>query len=120
MSDLFNVQLYSRKELPRFLKLAGDPYDLSWDCKDQFQYYGIFFWRDEKHANGVVIDAPTGLTPSFYSQAIWDEEFHQVDEWEETPPKQKEQYADPYSWIIFNRQVVVVHTEAAGVTCQKI
>ena len=85
------------------------------------QENGIFFYRDEEHKDGVIVDAPAdGLTPVFYHQCILDEENgFKVDEFNDPPASRIAKHGDALAWIVHNREQVMIEVRPDYVKVQQ-
>lgn len=120
MAELgLGVQMYGSKKLTtRNVKFSGNPYDMDEAVLVELRALGIFFYRDEKHSRGIVVDTVDTPIQAFYHQAVFDEEEMCVDEWEDTPKKQQADFGDDYCWLRWNKEVVVLYYTPESVKIQ--
>ena len=129
-----HIQLYSLKELPREARVSlglihspylGDDYDLT-ALKD----LGICFFRDDRHAHGVIVDIP-GFQPTlelrgvaaFKSIVIADAATLEPDVWVDevvdptamTVAQYVEKHGDSRTWLAWNDPVHVIKFQSAAV-----
>ena len=116
---MLNAQFYSTKKLPRQLEFKEDPHE-SEVGREVMREHGIFFYRDENHKDGVLVDPPVDkLTPAFYHQCILDEDSgFKIDEFNDPPASRLEKYGDALAWIVHNREQIVIEVRPDYVKVQ--
>jgi hypothetical protein len=106
---MLNVQIYSRKPLPRDFRLPENPYSHGEDAKAVLQHLGVIFYRDENNGHGLVLAELTEMTEGYYSQLIMDEEIMEVDEWSESMmARSTKKLEDAKAWVVHNKKVRVM------------
>jgi len=113
-----NVQMYSVRELSRDVQLAGDPYEEE-AAQERLKELGVFFWRDEEHTQGVVLDVPQLPAKCFYQQLIVDDEEWTADVWDSPPDGYVERHGDDFSWIVNNQSATVSEVTKQAVTAER-
>jgi hypothetical protein len=116
---MLHAQFYSTKPLPRNFSFTADPYE-SDEARKVMSSAGIFFYRDENHTSGIVVDAPAdGFTKAFYGQCILDETSgFKVDEFVDPPASYREKHGDTFAWILYNKEQIVLEVREGYVKVQ--
>ena len=122
VEGLLQCQFYSTKELPLTMRtlfeLPGDPYDKNESIKNSGLEYlktlGIFFYRDELHGAGVIIDNTVLEThgfPAWKYSCVLDFDNLRIDAFEEPTPEYIENKGDDRAWLEWGvpRQILSVN-----------
>ena len=110
-----SVQMYALSEIPSLVRvsfeLPGDPYDKSKAISDRGIEYlkklGVFFYRDELHQHGVVIEPEGSELPilqrlnfqAYYYQGTLDFDTLKVSEWATVDDAIVSKKGDDKAWL---------------------
>jgi len=110
-----SVQMYALSEIPLLVRvsfeLPGDPYDKSKPISDRGIEYlkklGVFFYRDELHQHGVVIEPDESESPilqrlnfqAYYYQGTLDFDTLKVSEWATVDDAIVSKKGDDKAWL---------------------
>ncbi len=121
IEGILSVSMYSIRELDdplrRDFELPGDPYDSNTEIANRGKKYladlGIFFWRDELHDEGIIIeeadDDPTPFVNRhnlhvYASSASFNFETLTPKSWESPTAEVLSKWPDGNMWLQWNNE----------------
>lgn len=115
---MIGVQIFHTLPLPRNFSISEDPYTPKGLYKVNFDTFGVLFWRDSDHSDGVTHGIFKGPAKILRSQMLFNEIDLCVDEWTDELIE-KHSLKDKYAWQLFNKNVDVLEITRSHVRLNK-
>ncbi len=128
-----SVQMYSLTQIPNTLRvsfeLPGDPYDTVRSISDAGKAYlkelGVFFYRDEVHQHGVIIEADDEADsvrgrlnfPAYYYHGILHFDTLKIVEWTTADDTLIKKKGDDKAWLKWGDSINILEFDQLSLRC---